>query len=148
MAKINKNANLYDIDGNLINKVDESGKLPKKTIEEVELLVDELTKKVKENPENAVHKAYLNNAQSWLYGMYNNMSREDLAKRMTVLQDAIKDAQKDVTDKEQQTLEQVNAEIDKLKSSIETDVPAEAEETPKTPKETIMDEYVPYEEVK
>ena len=63
MAQINKHANIYDIDGNLINKVDDKGNLPKKTIDEVEALVDKLTKNVADNPHNEVYKVYLNNAQ-------------------------------------------------------------------------------------
>lgn len=147
MANINKNANIYDIDGNLINKVDESGKLPKKTIDEVEKLVDELTKKVSENPNNDIYKAYLNNAQSFLYAMYNNMSKDDLVKRISVLQNAVESANSEASEKDKQALETINNEIDKLKSSIETATPTEVEEVQETPKETIMDEYVPFEEI-
>ena len=65
MSKIDPNANLYDIDGNLIAK----GPLTNKSLKEVEELVDNLTKKVQENPDNEVYKVYLNNAQSFLFGM-------------------------------------------------------------------------------
>lgn len=139
MAQINKHANIYDIDGNLINKVDDKGNLPKKTIDEVEALVDKLTRDVADNPHNEVYKVYLNNAQSYLYYLYNNISKEDLIKRMTVLTDAIDKANTDVSEKDKQTLDEINKEVEKLKNSIESQEP---------PKETIMDEYVPYEEIK
>lgn len=136
MAKINKFSNIYDKDGNLIRKVNEkTGRLDKYTIEEVEQLVDELTEKVKENPENLEYKTQLNNVQSFLFNMYNHMSRNDLMKRMTVLQDSIQKAKSDVTEKEQAVLEKVNEEMDKLKQAYEAEEP-------------VMDEYVAYEEIK
>lgn len=136
MAKINKFSNIYDKDGNLIRKVNEkTGRLDKYTIEEVEQLVDELTEKVKENPENLEYKTQLNNVQSFLFNMYNRMSRNDLMKRMTVLQDSIQKAKSDATEKEQAVLEKVNEEMDKLKQAYEAEEP-------------VMDEYVAYEEIK
>lgn len=136
MAKINKFSNIYDKDGNLIRKVNKkTGRLDKYTIEEVEQLVDELTEKVKENPENLEYKTQLNNVQSFLFNMYNHMSRNDLMKRMTVLQDSIQKAKSDVTEKEQAVLEKVNEEMDKLKQAYEAEEP-------------VMDEYVAYEEIK
>lgn len=42
MGKINKFANIYDKDGNLLRHVGEDGKLKKYTIEELEELVDKL----------------------------------------------------------------------------------------------------------
>lgn len=136
MAKINKFSNIYDKDDNLIRKVNENtGRLDKYTIEEVEQLVDELTEKVKENPENLEYKTQLNNVQSFLFNMYNHMSRNDLLKRMTILQDSIQKAKSDVTEKEQAVLDKVNEEMDKLKQAYEAEEP-------------VMDEYVAYEEVK
>jgi hypothetical protein len=130
MAKINKFSNIYDKDGNLIRKVnDKTGTLDKYTLEEVEKLVDELTQKVKDNPENLEYKTQLNNTQAFLFNMYNNMSKEDLMKRMTVLQNSIEKAKSDVTEKDQAVLKQINEEMDKLKQEYE-------------------DEYVPFEEIK
>lgn len=130
MAKINKFSNIYDKDGNLIRKVNEkTGTLDKYTLEEVEQLVDELTQKVKDNPENLEYKTQLNNTQAFLFNRYNHMSKEDLMKRMTVLQNSIEKAKSDVTDKDQAVLKQINEEMDKLKQEYE-------------------DEYVPFEEIK
>ncbi len=130
MAKINKFSNIYDKDGNLIRKVNEkTGTLDKYTLEEVEQLVDELTQKVKDNPENLEYKTQLNNTQAFLFDMYNHMSKDDLMKRMTVLQNSIEKAKSDVTEKDQAVLKQINEEMDKLKQEYE-------------------DEYVPFEEIK
>lgn len=57
------NSNIYDIDGNIIRKAGDNHKF---TIEEVEKLVDDLTEKVKQNPDNDVYKVYLNNANRYL----------------------------------------------------------------------------------
>lgn len=42
-------SNIYDVDGNIVRKAGDNHKF---TIEEVEKLVDDLTQKVQENPEN------------------------------------------------------------------------------------------------
>ena len=59
---MSKFSNLYDIDGNIINKSPQHTF----TLEETEQLVDDLSKKVQENPDNEVYKVYLANAQKWL----------------------------------------------------------------------------------
>lgn len=140
MAKINKYANIYDKDGNLIRHVGEDGRLHNYTIDELEKLVDELTEKVKENPEDEELKRQLNNVNTVLFQSYNSMSRADLMKRMTILQEAANNAQSEAAEQEKAVLDKVNEEIDKLKSSIEEPVEEE--------KPTIMDEYVQFEEVK
>ena len=128
MSKIDPNANLYDIDGNLISQAP----LKNKTISEVEQLVDDLTKKVEENPDNEVYKVYLNNAQSFLFSMYNGMSKEDLISRISALQSSVEKAKTEVNEAEQAALEETNKSLDELK---------EAYSEPK------MDEYVEYEEI-
>lgn len=57
---MSKFSNIYDIDGKLIRGADQGPF----TLEETEKLVDELTQKVKDNPDNEVYKVYLNNAQN------------------------------------------------------------------------------------
>ena len=145
MSKIDPNANLYDIDGNLISKAP----LKSKTIEEVEQLVDELTKKVQDNPDNEVYKVYLNNAQQFLYAMYNNMSKEDLISRISALQNSVEDAKAEVNEIEQKQLEETNKALDELKETIESQNgssegveqrPEEVGSKTVTPDE--MDEYV------
>ena len=116
MSKIDPNANLYDIDGNLISKAP----LKNKTISEVEQLVDDLTKKVEENPDNEVYKVYLNNAQSFLFAMYNNMNKEDLISRISALQSSVESAKTEVNEAEQKQLEETNKALDELKETIES----------------------------
>ena len=82
-------SNIYDIDGNIIRKAGDNHRL---TIEEVEKLVDDLTEKAQKNPENEVYKVYLDNAHKWLMYMYNNMSKEDIMKRLSILKNSAQDA--------------------------------------------------------
>lgn len=120
MAKINKFANIYDTDGTLISHVnEETGVLDKYTIEDVEKLVDDLTKKVQENPENKHYKIRLNNAQSYLFHIYNTMSREELLNRLSVAKEIVENAKTERSEAEQKIIEQVNEEIDKLKEAYE-----------------------------
>lgn len=152
-----KESNIYDIDGELIRRGDQGAF----TLEETEELVDKLTKKVKENPDNEVYKVYLNNAQKWLFKLYNNMSREDLMKRMTFLQTSVDDAKNAANEAEQAELEEINKAIEELKNEYnnlpETPELATPEGTGdeqldrpvERPVELNMDEYVePIEEVK
>lgn len=125
---MSKFSNLYDIDGNIINPAPQH----RFTLEETEKLVDDLTKKVQENPDNETYKVYLNNAQKWLYKMYNEMSKEDLMKRMSFLTDSIKNAQETANEANQAELNEVEKAVEDLKKEYDS-----------------MDEYVePIEEVK
>lgn len=127
---MSKFSNLYDIDGNIINKSPQHTF----TLEETEQLVDDLTKKVQENPENEVYKVYLNNAQKWLYKLYNEMSREDLMKRMNFITDSIKNAKEEVNEAKQKELDEINKAVEELKEEYN--------------KVISMDEYVePTEEI-
>ena len=141
---MNNYTNIYDIDGNIIRKAGDNHRF---TIEEVEKLVDELTEKVKENPDNQVYKVYLNNAHKWLYNMYQNMSTEELKKRISTIQDSITEAKNNATELEQQNLEELNAEMDKFAEQYADT----ADSTPvlENRPETVMEEYIePIEEIK
>lgn len=128
---MSKFSNLYDIDGNIINPAPQH----RFTLEETEKLVDDLTKKVQENPDNKTYKVYLNNAQKWLYKLYNEMSKEDLAKRMSFLTDSIQNAKDEVNEAKQAELNEIEKAVEDLKKEYD------AIDT--------MDEYVePIEEVK
>lgn len=124
--------NIYDIDGNLIRKAGDTHKF---TLEEVEKMVDDLTEKVKNNPDKEIYRVYLNNAQKWLFNMYNNMDKDELFKRLSVLQNAINDAKTEQNETEQQKLQEINDAVEQLKQEYEE-------------KPIVMDEYVPFEEVK
>jgi hypothetical protein len=166
-----KGSNIYDIDGELIRRGDQGAF----TLEETEELVDKLTKKVQENPDNQVYKVYLNNAQKWLFKLYNEMKPEDLMKRMSFLQNSVDEAKNAANEAEQAQLEEINKAIEELKNEYDNlpempevatvegtgyeqlDRPVECpmgitsftDVNSESPVELNMDEYVePIEEVK
>lgn len=157
-----KESNIYDIDGNIIRRADQGPF----TIEETEQLVDDLVKKVQEHPDNQVYKVYLNNAQKWLSMLYNNMSKEDLMKRLNLIKDSVEEAKSAASEAEQKQLEEINNAMDELKKQYDNEpeiAPAEAEggprggspeevecnvDEPDAPKPVVMDEYTEFEEVK
>lgn len=148
---MSKFSNLYDIDGNIINKSPQHTY----TLEECEKLVDDLTKKVKENPDNEVYKVYLNNAQKWLMHMYDGMSRQDLMKRMSFLTDSIQNAKDTANEAEQKQIEKISKVVEELKEAYDKEDPLASavipddmmEDIHKGIRETVMDEYVePIEE--
>lgn len=110
--------NIYDIDGNIIRKAGDNHRF---TIEEIEKLVDELTEKVQKNPENQVYKVYLNNAQRWLFNMYNGMSTEDLKARLSILQDSINNAKSNEAAAEQQRLGEIGEAMEQLRAEYDAD---------------------------
>ena len=114
---MSKFSNLYDIDGNIINKAPQH----RFTLDETEELVDKLTKKVEENPDNEVYKVYLNNAQKWLFKLYNEMSREDLMKRLDLIKNTIEEAKNDAAESEQTMLEQINKAAEELKKEYDNE---------------------------
>lgn len=112
MSKINKYANLYDKEGNLLKKAP----LTDYTIEETEKLVDDLTEQYKNDPENKDLKQRLDNAAQWLYGLYlryGNPHEKELVERIKQA------ANKDVS--EDQIKEALNAVSDELKKTYNTD---------------------------
>lgn len=151
---MSKFSNIYDIDGKLIRGADQGPF----TLEETEKLVDELTQKVKDNPDNEVYKVYLSNAQKWLFKLYNEMSREDLMKRMSFVTNKIDEAKAEVTEAEQQQLDEITKAMEDLKEAYEKEDKegnggelVEEMECPvdnsDTPEPVVMDEYVePIEE--
>lgn len=126
MTKIDKNANLYDIDGNLIAKAP----LKAADIETVEALLQRWTNKCKEDPENEMYKIYLNNTYATLmqlYRIYGNPHEQELIGK-------IKDYEEKYGEiKGELTSEQVKEAINTIAAEIE---------------EPEGDEYVDYEEVK
>lgn len=122
-----KFSNIYDIDGNIIRRADQG----KFTLEEVEQLVDDLTKKVQDNPDNKVYKVYLNNAQKWLMHMYDNMSKEDIMKRLSILKNSAEDAKEAQAEAEQAKLDEISKAMEELKAEYDKE-----------------NEYTEFEEVK
>ena len=141
---MSKFSNLYDIDGNIINESPQH----RYTLEETEQLVDDLSKKVQENPDNEVYKVYLANAQKWLYKLYNEMSREELMKRMNFVTDSIQNAKDDVNEAEQKEIDEINKAVEELKKEYDrlegegTVLDSEVEQPVAVDTPVVMDEYV------
>lgn len=147
---MSKFSNLYDIDGNIINKSPQHTF----TLEETEQLVDDLSKKVQENPDNEVYKVYLANAQKWLYKLYNEMDREELMKRMNFVTDSIQNAKDEVNEAEQKEIDEINKAVEELKKEYDrlegegTVLDSEVEQPMAVDTPVVMDEYVePVEEI-
>ena len=147
---MSKFSNLYDIDGNIINKSPQH----MFTLEETEQLVDDLSKKVQENPDNEVYKVYLANAQKWLYKLYNEMNREELMKRMNFITDSVQNAKNEVNEAEQKEIDEINKAVEELKKEYDrlegegTVLDSEVEQPVVVDTPVVMDEYVePIEEI-
>ena len=147
---MSKFSNLYDIDGNIINKSPQH----RYTLEETEQLVDDLSKKVQENPDNEVYKVYLANAQKWLYKLYNEMSREELMKRMNFVTDSIQNAKDEINEAEQKEIDEINKAVEELKKEYDrlegegTILDNEVEQPVAVDTPVVMEEYVePIEEI-
>ena len=147
---MSKFSNLYDIDGNIINESPQHTF----TLEETERLVDDLSKKVQENPDNEVYKVYLANAQKWLYKLYNEMDREELMKRMNFITDSVQNAKNEVNEAEQKEIDEINKAVEELKKEYDklegegTVLDNEVEQPVAVDTPVVMEEYVePVEEI-
>ena len=126
MSKINKFANLYDKDGNLLRHVNEDGILEDYKIEELEELVDALAKDVDENGNMKNIRSY-NNAQSILFKMYmkyGNPHKEELLEKVSNYLKSVSETEKENA---------LNEAVEELENKVEP---------------IKMDEYIDYEEVK
>lgn len=114
--------NIYDIDNNLIR---EAGDNHKMTLEEAQNKLEEYRKKLSElpdgDPKQTIYATYMRNLSGYIMNLYATMPAEQL--------NAIIEK-----NKAKNLDEQVKKAVEDLKSEVE-------------PKETIMDEYVNYEEV-
>lgn len=126
MAKIDKNANLYDRDGNLLKK----SPISNSTILEVEADLQKWTNLAKENPDNEQYRIYLNNTYNTLmelYRIYGNPHEKELTDLIKNYEDKYGAIKGEVTTEQiRDALNMISEEIDKP---------------------TKMDEYVDFEEV-
>lgn len=145
MGKINKYANIYDKEGNLIRKVDEKdGVLKNYTIEDLEKLVDDLTNDRDENG-NIKDPQTLNNVNMVLMQMYSTKKGQT---RLQQLLEELKAKQS-----EKPTEEQAVEALNKLKEELENNGTEEHVEPVEDPKEIVSqvesnldEEYVEFEE--
>lgn len=117
------NSNIYDIDGELLRSIDDTSDLTideaQKRIEQYQKKLNELSEKEPNNPKLSIYNTYIKNLQSYIFNQY--ILHPELMPKV-----------------EQTTQEQIQKAMEDLKAEVE------AEEA----KETKMDEYVDFEEVK
>ena len=156
MGKINKYANIYK-DGELIRHVNEDGRLDSYTITEVEELVDKLANDKDENG-NIKDQQALNNANSWLFGMYQKYGNPHESEILEMLkQSKKKETQKEEIERKLTDMlgDENGGSEDGTESNESNDVQIptgngiqdQLEVTPREYDETIMDQYVDFEEV-
>lgn len=139
MSKINKYANLYDRDGNLIRHIDEkTGKLEDYTLEELEELVDKLAND-KDEDGKVRNPMALNNA-NWVlmlyYQKYGNPHIEELLKKHA----SQKTTDEDFKDKIKEVMEELKAEEEAEKP--------DPNEIVSHVESNLDPEYVDFEEIK
>ena len=131
MGKISKYSNIYSTDGELLRRVDEkTGKLEKYTTEELEQLLDKLGEDKDENGEIKDKTTFLNVQQMLMqyYWKYGNPHEEEIKAKLEEYA------------KQHRLEDQVNKAMEELKTAVE-------ESTGEEIKDTVMDEYVNYEEI-
>lgn len=107
MGKINKYANIYDKDGNLLRHVGEDGKLKNYTTEELEQLLDKLAEDKDENG-NVKDPQALNNVNAMLFQYYQKYGPSKS------LLDKLNTYKKTDTEQVTKALEDVNTEMKTL----------------------------------
>lgn len=117
------NSNIYDIDGELLRSAGDTSDLTideaQKRIEQYQKKLNELSEKEPNNPKLSIYNTYIKNLQSYIFNQY--ILHPELMPKV-----------------EHTTQEQIQKAMEDLKAEVE------AEEA----KETKMDEYVDFEEVK
>ena len=117
------NSNIYDIDGELLRSAGDTSDLTideaQKRIEQYQKKLNELSEKEPNNPKLSIYNTYIKNLQSYIFNQY--ILHPELMPKI-----------------EHTTQEQIQKAMEDLKAEVE------AEEA----KETKMDEYVDFEEVK
>lgn len=142
MGKINKFANLYDRNGKLLKHVNDQGILTDYTVEELEQLVDKLGNDKDENGNIKDPQAF-NNASQMLFTYYMKYGYPHMDELKSKLAE---EAAKKTDDKEVlEKLEQLKGDlsVDEIKAALD----AVEEQINKEQNETVMDEYVDFEEV-
>lgn len=123
------NSNIYDIDGEIIRKIDDDHQW---TVEEVKNKIEYYRNKLKDLAEDdkkaVLYATYMRNLSNYLLVLYSKMTPDQLNAEIN--------AAKALT-----TNEQVKKAMEELQNSLD-------EEEKEEPKETVMDEYVDFEEVK
>ena len=146
MGKINKYANIYDKDGNLLRHVGEDGKLKNYTTEELEQLLDKLAEDKDENG-NVKDPQALNNVNAMLFQYYQRYGPSKS------LLDKLNTYKKTDTEQVTKALEDVDTEMKTLseedQKALYDDMRSFEDSEQLVERETDYepDTYVSYEEV-
>lgn len=153
MGKINKYANIYDKEGNLIRHVGDDGKLKKYTINELEDLVDKLAEDKDENG-NVKDPQSLNNVFSvlseqykknpkYLFNKINELQKKNESEGATMAEKtSAEDIEKALNDTvDDGIIEPDNEEVHLRSTSTDSEQLVERETTYKP------DTYVQFEEI-
>ena len=151
MGKINKYANIYDTEGNLIRHVGDDGKLKNYTINELEDLVDKLAED-KDEEGHVKDPQSLNNVYSVLSEQYRKNPKY-LFNKLNELQK--KNESEGATMAEKTSAEDVEKALAEMKTLSEDEKEALYEDMKSFDKEELVeretnyepDTYVSYEEV-
>lgn len=165
MTKINKFANVYDIDDKLIHKADSSEKM---TLEQAEKLMKEYEEKLESLPENDqkrdIYETYIRNLSYWT-AMNTPIDIDKLINTNEQVREALDDLAEEVINdrdtEEDPSTEVYESTTTDTESSEESPIrdddtaqwdgsdvqPEEADSELLDRGETIMDEYVNFEEV-
>lgn len=123
------NSNIYDIDGEIIRKIDDDHQW---TVEEVKNKIEYYRNKLKDLAEDdkkaILYATYMRNLSNYLLVLYSKMTPDQLNAEIN--------AAKALT-----TNEQVKKAMEELQDSLN-----EEEKEKEGPKETVMDEYVDFVE--
>lgn len=141
MGKINKYANIYDKEGNLIRHVGDDGKLKKYTINELEDLVDNLAEDKDENG-NVKDPQSLNNVYSVLSEQYKKNPSYLINKLSKLQKDANPEgsimAEKATTEEVEKALKEDDSEqLIERETNYEPDTYVQFEEVTPEVKETV-----------
>jgi hypothetical protein len=138
------NSNIYDIDGELIRGIDDTHKW---TVEEAHEKIEYYRKKIEEIGENdeksRIYATYIRNLSKYILDLYLKMTPDELTNELNR-----QNAKEDVKNQVKKAIDELKKEIEEENS--ETGEPNDSESEDKLVeerKETVMDEYVPFEEV-
>lgn len=149
------NSNIYDIDGELIRAFDDTHKFTVKEAQEKAKYYTEKLGQIDENdPKAATYVTYIKNLNRYIMELYSKMSPKELQELLdqkkqestdAQVEKAINELKKEVENEESSEHANDEAGSEDTETSVRTqeDLLTDGEGRP----ETVMDEYVEYEEI-
>lgn len=143
MGKISKNANIYDLQGNILRHVDEDGKLHNYTTEELEKLVDKLADD-KDEDGRVKNPEALNNVNAILFQMYQKYGNPHEKEIIEALKKA--QERKTTVEAKEKALQEVAAELDSTEPTTTEDISV-GDGKDDDRHDDVYGEYVEFEEI-